>query len=105
MVSSVEVTGKKRWRVCQGHVNALLVGSLLGQVGFWLWASVAPHLTTQPFGTDDFAAFWAIASTVLDGRAPLIYNLPALAALQSTLGLLQTLPHFYPPIRRSSWSS
>lgn len=85
-----------RWKPKRGHLNALLFGGLLGQVGFWLWFSVH-RITVEQFGTDDFAAFWSIASLALDGHASQIYDLPAVAALQASLGLPQTVPFFYPP--------
>ncbi len=81
----------------RGHLNALLIGCVVAQITFWLWFSL-PRFADQPFGTDDFAAFWATALLVRDGLGSHIYDLPTITAVQASLGLPQTIPYLYPPL-------
>jgi alpha-1,2-mannosyltransferase len=80
----------------RGHLDALLLGNAVAQVAFWFWYAL-PRFGTQPFGTDDFAAFWTTALLLRWGQGSAIYDLPAVAALQQSMGLPQTVPYLYPP--------
>ena len=80
----------------RGHLNALLIGCIVAQVAFWFWFAV-PRFVDQPFGTDDFGAFWSTAQLVRVGLGSRIYDPQTIAAAQASLGLPQTVPYLYPP--------
>lgn len=80
----------------RGYLNARFIGCVVAQVAFWLWFAM-PRFADQPFGTDDFAAFWATAFLVRDGLGARIYDLQMITATQASLGLPQTIPYLYPP--------